>query len=312
MKQGILSVDRYVAYKAMVQVKEGKIILAFCWAHVRRDFVEVERSWPTEAAWAVVWVERIAVLYHCNDERLEALENGKDIASKQEQLQQQVQAMAEQAEKELSDPQIHPARQKVLVSLLNHWDGLTVFVEHPEVPMDNNQVERTLRGPAMGRKNFWGSGSVWAGELAAMLFSVFATLRLWQLNPRVWLTEYLQACARAGGQAPKERDEFLPWKMTEERRKEWSVLRRELGRERVASSRQEHKTNRQMLARAGRIAGRGASHRRFRTDTSGELNFVVSPLAPALDRFDWDSGMCRGGVFLRTIPLDDGLCSRNC
>jgi transposase len=223
VQQGILSVDRYSAYKAMLQVKEGKIILAFCWAHVRRDFVEVERSWPGEAVWAVAWVERIAVLYHCNDERLEALESDKDVAGKQKQLQQQVQAMAEQAEKELSDPQIHPARQKVLVSLLNHWDGLTVFVEHPEVPMDNNQVERTLRGPAMGRKNFWGSGAVWAGELAAMLFSVFATLRLWNLNPRVWLTEYLQACARAGGQAPKESDEFLPWKMTEERRKEWSM-----------------------------------------------------------------------------------------
>jgi transposase len=223
VEQGILSVDRYSAYKAIVQVKEGKIILAFCWAHVRRDFLEVERSWPKETAWAAAWVERIALLYKRNDERLEALEKGEEITREQERLEQQIQAMAKQAEKELSDPRIHPARRKVLVSLQNHWEGLTVFVEHPEVPMDNNAVERTLRGPAMGRKNYWGSGAVWAGELAAMLFSVFATLRLWKLNPRVWLTEYLQACARAGGQAPGERAEFLPWKMTEEKRKDWSM-----------------------------------------------------------------------------------------
>jgi transposase len=223
VKQGILSVDRYSAYKAILQVKEGKIILAFCWAHVRRDFLEVERSWPKETAWAAAWVERIALLYKRNDERLEALEKGKDITCTQERLEQQVQAMAEQAEKELSDPRIHPARQKVLVSLQNHWEGLTVFVEHPEVPMDNNAVERTLRGPAMGRKNYWGSGSVWAGELAARMFSVFATLRLWKMNPRVWLTEYLQACARAGGRPPDNREDYLPWKMSEEKRNEWSM-----------------------------------------------------------------------------------------
>ena len=46
VEEGILSVDRYSAYKAMAQVKEGKILLAFCWAHVRRDFLGLAKSWP--------------------------------------------------------------------------------------------------------------------------------------------------------------------------------------------------------------------------------------------------------------------------
>ena len=37
--EGVLIVDRYSVYKAMKQVQEGKLILVFCWAHVRRDFV---------------------------------------------------------------------------------------------------------------------------------------------------------------------------------------------------------------------------------------------------------------------------------
>ena len=225
VKEGILSVDRYSAYKAMAQVKDGKIILAFCWAHVRRDFLGVERSWPKEKDWAVAWVERIAELYRRNDERLEALDKGEDAACEQEQLQQHVNEMAAQAEKELADAKIHPARKKVLRSLQEHWEGLTVFLEHPEVPLDNNAVERTERGPVVGRKNYYGSGAVWAGELAAMQFSLLATLRLWQINPRVWLTEYLEACARAGGRPPDNREDFLPWKMTEEKRKEWSLSR---------------------------------------------------------------------------------------
>ena len=44
--QGVLMVDRYSAYKAMSQVKEGKLLLAFCWAHVRRDFVRVWQRLP--------------------------------------------------------------------------------------------------------------------------------------------------------------------------------------------------------------------------------------------------------------------------
>jgi hypothetical protein len=87
---------------------------------------------------------------------------------------------------------------------------LTVFVEHPEVPMDNNTAERAERGPVVGRKNYYGSGAVWAGQLAAMLFSLVQTLTLWKIQPRRWLTAYLEACARAGGPAPPDLDSFLP------------------------------------------------------------------------------------------------------
>ena len=68
--RGILVVDRYKAYQAIDKVKSGLIVLAFCWAHVRRDFLAVARSWPEQEAWALEWVEQIGPLYHLNDERL--------------------------------------------------------------------------------------------------------------------------------------------------------------------------------------------------------------------------------------------------
>jgi transposase len=223
VEEGILSVDRYSAYKAMKQVKDGSILLAFCWAHVRRDFLAVARSWPGEEGWALGWVERIGLLYKGNDARLGARREPLAFAEKDGHLRRAVGEMARQAEAELADPGIHPAREKVLVSLQEHWDGLTVFVEHPEVPMDNNTAERVQRGPVVLRKNSYGSGAVWAGELAAMLFSVFQTLCLWGLNPRAWLNAYLQGCAEAGGRAPAELDTFLPWQMPPEQRQEWSL-----------------------------------------------------------------------------------------
>ena len=67
---GIMVVDRYVAYQAVDKVKNGLIVLAFCWAHVRRDFLAVARSWPDQEAWAMGWVQRIGELYRLNDARL--------------------------------------------------------------------------------------------------------------------------------------------------------------------------------------------------------------------------------------------------
>jgi transposase len=223
VEEGILIVDRYAAYQAMAQVKDGTIVLAFCWAHVRRDFLTVARSWPEQEAWALEWVERIGTLYECNDRRLEAPHATPRFAACDQEVRRCVAAMDQQREQELAQAELHPARRKVLESLRHHWGGLTVFVEHPEVPMDNNTAERSERGPVVGRKNYYGSGAVWSGRLAAMLFSLFQTLALWGLNPRVWLSAYLTACAEAGGQTPAQSEALLPWNLSEEQRRAWSL-----------------------------------------------------------------------------------------
>ena len=41
--------------------------------------------------------------------------------------------------------------------------------------MDNNAAERALRGPVVGRKNYYGSGSRWSARLAAVVFSILQT-----------------------------------------------------------------------------------------------------------------------------------------
>src|SRR5207253_9951224 len=70
---GIASVDRASVYKAMAQVKAEQIVLAFCWAHVRRDFLEVLSGYADLHNWVVSWLEELRELYQHNDARLEAL-----------------------------------------------------------------------------------------------------------------------------------------------------------------------------------------------------------------------------------------------
>jgi transposase len=234
--RGIVVVDRYSAYKAMKHVKEGRLRLAFCWAHQRRDFLELEKSWSKLSDWAAGWVARIGQLYKYNDERLAAQEKGHDFEEKTRRLKEAVAAMSKQWQEELADKSLHPAKRKVLQSMKEHWEGLTLFVDNPQVPMDNNASERTLRIAALCRKNYYGSGCEWSGKLAVWMFSIVATLKKHRLNPRKWLTAYLQACAQAGGKAPEDVDKWLPWNLSGQQKKDMAEQPDEQGE---ASDRQE-------------------------------------------------------------------------
>ena len=163
---GILSCDRYSAYKKFVRL-HPTFLLAFCWAHQRRDFLELGNAHPLMLGWAMGWVDAIAQIYRLNDLRLEApmgsaLYTERDIA-----LRGALQDMADERARALSEASLVKPALKVLASMDRHWAGLLVFVDHPWVPMDNNIAERAHRTPVVGRKNFYGAGGLWSGQLAA-------------------------------------------------------------------------------------------------------------------------------------------------
>ena len=155
----VLVCDRYSAYKSLAKGYD-ELLLAYCWAHVRRDFLKAARSWPELERWMFTWVDDIRELYRLNAVRLEQWDTGLPLdqqlsafAQGQRDLETQLRQMQARCEAHLQESGLHLAKQKVLSSLHNHWDGLTVFVERPEVAMDNNTAERILRNPVVGRKN---------------------------------------------------------------------------------------------------------------------------------------------------------------
>jgi len=53
--------DRYKAYQCWAK-DFPLLLLAYCWAHVRRDFLEGAKAWPVLASWMHTWVEAIGEL----------------------------------------------------------------------------------------------------------------------------------------------------------------------------------------------------------------------------------------------------------
>lgn len=209
---GIISCDRYSGYKKFARLHPG-IELAFCWVHQRRDFLQLANSYPELSVWAFEWVDAIGELYHLNDLRLQTAISSRERILAQSALDLALQRMADQSAATLLVPQLALPCVKVLTSMQAHWQGLTVFARCPWVSMDNNTAERDMRGPVVGRKNFFGSGALWSGQLACILYSVLATLKLYGINERTWLSEFLQACAHNGGQALGDVSAFMPWSM---------------------------------------------------------------------------------------------------
>jgi len=82
----------------------------------------------------------------------------------------------------------------------------------------------------VGRKNFYGSGSQWSGQFAATMYSVLMTARLWGLNARTWLSQYLHACAANGNRAPADISGFLPWAMDAARLATMRAVRTDCGK----------------------------------------------------------------------------------
>lgn len=209
---GIISSDRFRSYKAMT--RDGRFVNAFCWAHVRRDFIEM-LPWPRAKTWALNWIDRIAYLYRLNNQRLAALAVSHIAAfnSSQEALRTAIYKFGAHLTIQLMCDAFDERQLKVLAGIERDWHALTVFLDYPEVPMDNNQAEREIRGMVVGRKCYYGSGAVWSGELAAMIYSITRTLLIWGINPQSWMMEYLDACAANNGRIPNDVSLFLPWNM---------------------------------------------------------------------------------------------------
>jgi transposase len=222
----VLVCDRYSAYKCLAKDHDD-LILAYCWAQVRRDFLKAARSWPEIERWMFAWVDDIRALYRLNAARLEVWDETVRLEQQpaafvecHRDLEIHLSQMQARCAAHLQEPDLHLVKHKVLSSLHTHWDGLTVFVGRPDVALDNNSAERILRTPVVGRKNYYGSGSVWSAHLAARMCSLVQTVLLWGLNPHHWLSAFLHACAEHGGKSPTDLSAFLPWQMAPERREE--------------------------------------------------------------------------------------------
>ena len=203
----------------------GLVTLAWCWSHVRRDFIDGAAGQVSLTQWCQRWIERIASIYRLNEARLEHYDPGLErqtpaFDAAQGALKEALDGLFEEAERELDGLPGKAREGKALRSLVNHRGGLCVFLDRPQVPMDNNAAELAIRGPAIGRQLSFGSDSEDGAKFTATMYSVLGTLSMNGIDVLRWLEAWLTACAENGRRPPDDLSSWLPWTMSEERRRE--------------------------------------------------------------------------------------------
>jgi transposase len=207
----LLSTDFYTAYQSLARM-EGVDPL-WCWAHVRRYFIRAGDAHEQLRYWRDAWVARIADLYLAHRAMAAADPATVDYATAQAAFEHALDAIDTARRQQMRGPGLHPAARKVLATLDREWDGLARHRDFPDIDLDNNKSERALRTPVVGRKNYYGSHAEWSAHLAARVWTITATAERHYHEPLTYLTDYLDACATAGGTAPEGQalQRFLPW-----------------------------------------------------------------------------------------------------
>ena len=223
----VLVCDRLSTYKRLARELAGKVLLQWCWAHQRRSFIDCAAGRVRLRRWCQRWIERVAEIYRLNEARLKHYDRAHPLERQtpafdaaQADLNKAVDQLFADAETELAGLTDRARRAKALRSLVKHREGLCVFVDKPFVPMDNNRGELSLRAAVIGRRLSFGSDSEKGAGFTATMYSVAGTLASNGIDVRRWLSEWLTACAENGGQPPEDLSPWLPWSMSEERRRE--------------------------------------------------------------------------------------------
>ena len=202
--RGVLQVDGYAGYRPLAE--KGDIKLAFCWAHVRRQFYELAVAGP--APLASEMLERIKALY-----AIEADLRGRPAdqrrAARQERTRPLLAAMETWLRTILQTISQKLKLAEAIRYTLSRWEGLTRFIEDGTIEMDSNTVERSIRPITLTRKNALFAGSDGGAEHWAVVASLIETCKLNNVDPEAYLGATITRIIQ--GHPQSRIDDLLPW-----------------------------------------------------------------------------------------------------
>jgi transposase len=203
---GVLQCDGYSVYKTLAK-ERPELQLAHCWSHCRREFFKLLKS-DGSTPLAEEAVGRIRAFYAIEDEI-----RGSSAATRQAVRGERTAPLVKNFRQWLLETKAQIMKGSYLEDAidyaLDHWDGLTRFLNDGHVEIDSNTVERALRPLCLTRKNSLFAGNDGGAESWAVTASIIETCKLLGVNPQAYITEVLTKIVQGW---PNSRiDELMPW-----------------------------------------------------------------------------------------------------
>jgi len=187
-----------------------KSILANCLAHGRRKFVEVALNFPEQCRYVI---ETLAEVYKCDqmakEQNMTADQRLRFHQSKSGPLMEDLQTwLNDQLDQKKVEPNC--GLGKAISYMLNHWKPLTLFLQVPMAPLDNNICERALKKAILHRKNALFYKTENGARVGDLFMSLIHTCNLAGVNP----FDYLTALQQHASELSEHPDRWMPWNYT--------------------------------------------------------------------------------------------------
>jgi transposase len=206
---GYLQADAYSGYDELYRDRNRNITEVACWAHARRRHFEAQSSDLMRSTVILAYirllydVEREARNMGLTGEARKALRQAKSVP-----ILEDIRAYLEREQ-----PTVLPKSPEgtAISYTLSNWDALVRYCDDGDLEIDNNGAERSLRGIAVGRRNWSFLGSDNGGRTAAILTSITATCKRLGVDPFEYLRDVF---ARISTHPQNNLDDLLPdkWK----------------------------------------------------------------------------------------------------
>ena len=220
---GVVQCDGYAAYKKLAAEAPGEAVtLAFCWSHLRRRFYDHAKS--GNAPIASEALERIAALYAI-EKTIRGASAEERRNARQTRSKALVAALKIWLERQLARVSAKAPIAEDIRYGLNHWDGLTRFLDDGRIELDTNIVERGIRPIVLNRKNALFAGHDEGAANWACIASLIECCKLNDVDPQAYFADVLMKLVNLW---PASRiDELMPWA--------WGAAHRIAGPEKVAA-----------------------------------------------------------------------------
>jgi transposase len=188
---GVLVTDFWGAYNAVVCARKQK-----CLPHLLRDLKRTQHYHKPGGDWPAF----SRLLKRLIRDSIRLGKRRKELAP--ERFAARRQRLGERLHDLLARPWEQRHARRLVKRLRRHEAELFTFLDHPEVPSDNNYAERQIRPAVMVRKNSYANGSDDGAETQSVLMSVFRTLKQRGHNPVSAVLDAVRAYLRTGQLPP--------------------------------------------------------------------------------------------------------------